>query len=295
MLHQLGVYPGKYGLLDILPMPKWLRVLPNRSRREASRFQPLLDRLIAARRNGGNAGSEDLLSRLSNARDRQTGEGLPDSELRDEVLTLGSTAATPLRPLTWLWYLLALHPWAEEKLHAELDTVLGGRSPAIGDLPKLVYLRNLLDETMRLYPPLPIMLRVATADDTVCGRRIPRRSIVAIMPWVVHRHRKLWEDPDGFDPDRFAPDRVAARSRYCYLPYSAGPHVCVGASLANVEMLIASAVLAQRFRFRLAPGQRIEPTAWTNLRPRYGIRVTVEARAAAPVADNVEMPAIQPE
>lgn len=281
MLRAMGRYPGKYGLLDILPVPPWLSFLPSRSRREAKGFQELLDGHIAVRRGLDNGNGADLLARLVNARDRHTGEGLSDAELRDEALTLGSTAATPLRPLTWLWYLLALHPWAEERLHRELRTVLGGRAPGLDDLPRLVFLRNVLDETMRLYPPLPIMLRVAAGNDTVCGRRIPRKSIVAIMPWVVHRHRRLWDEPDRFDPDRFTPERSASRSRYSYLPYSLGPHVCIGASLATIEMVIAAAVLTQRFRFRLVPGHPVEPTAWTNLRPRYGIKMTVEPRAAA--------------
>ena len=279
MLLAMGRFPGKYGLLDILPLPRWLGFVPSRSRREAVQFRDVLDRLIAARRNGGDSDA-DLLARLANARDRHTGEGLANGELRDEMLTLGSTAATPLRPLTWLWYLLALHPWAEARLHRELETVLDGRAPGLDDLPRLVFLRNVIDETMRLYPPLPIMLRVATASDTVCGRRIPRKSIVAIMPWVVHRHRRLWDDPDRFDPDRFTAERSASRSRYSYLPYSLGPHVCIGASLATIEMVVAAAVLAQRFRFRLVPGHPVEPTAWTNLRPRHGIKMTIERRGA---------------
>ena len=99
------------------------------------------------------------------------------------------------------------------------------------------------------------------------------------MPWVVHRHNKLWPDPDRFDPDRFSPDGAGARSRYAYIPFGVGPHVCVGASLALTEILIAVAILAQRFRFRLAPGQRIEPVAWTTLRPLHGIMMTIEPRA----------------
>src|SRR6185437_6438244 len=119
---------------------------------------------------------------------------------------------------------------------------------------RLSYLRKLVDEAMRLYPPLPIMIRRALSDDTVCGHAIPRRSYVAVMPWVVHRHRRLWDDPDRFDPERFAPAPVAARSRYAYLPFSVGPHICIGATLAIIEMLASRAALAQRFRFRPAPG-----------------------------------------
>jgi cytochrome P450 len=285
MLDHMGQYPGPYGVLDLLPTPGWLRFLDRfrKTRIEAARYAPLLDRLIAERREPGYAGRKDLLWRLANARDRDTGEGLGTAELHDEILTLGATSATSLRPLPWVWYLLATHPWAEQKLHAELDQVLGDRPPGVGDLAKLTYLRQVLDETMRLYPPLPIMMmRRATKDDVVCGRSIPRRSIVAIMPWIVHRHRKLWHDPDRFDPERFAPGEVASRSRYAYLPFAVGPHVCVGASMAMLQLIVAVAVLARHFRFRLAPGHAIEPTAWTNIRPKNGIWVTLEPRRAVP-------------
>ena len=194
------------------------------------------------------------------------------------MLTLSATAATPLRAMVWLWYLLALHPWADDMLAGELDRVLGDRTPTPDDLAKLVYLRRLVDEAMRLYPPLPLTLRAAVADDTVCGRRVPHGSVVAVMPFVVHRHKKLWRDPDRFDPDRFSPEQSRARPRYSYIPFGVGPHVCPGAALAMNEILITVAILARRFRFRLVPGQSIEPTAWTTLRPKNGIMVTLEKR-----------------
>jgi len=285
MLLRMGRYPEKYTLLDLLPLPRWLRFVDRyrRSRAGIEKYYPLLDRLVAERRSAGYAGDRDLLWRMAHGVDRQTGERLSLAEIRDEVLTLASTAATPLRPMTWVWYLLALHPEVEEKLHAELDHMLGGRTPGPDDLPKLVYLRQVLDETMRLYPPLPMTLRSAAADDMVCGHPVPRKSVVAVMPWAVHRHRKLWTDPDRFDPDRFGPGQssgegAATRSRYAYIPFGVGPHVCVGASLALTEILIAVAILAQRFRFRLAPGPRIEPVAWTTLRPLHGIMMTIEPR-----------------
>jgi cytochrome P450 len=284
MLDHMGQYPGPYRWADLLPTPGCLRFVDRyrKTRREAAAFAPLLDRLVDERRDPGFAGPRDLLWRLANARDRDTGEGMSLAELHDEILTLGATSATSLRPLPWVWYLLATHPEAEAKLHDELERVLGGRRLTVDDIARLGYLRQVLDETMRLYPPLPIMMmRVAAAPDTVCGRAIPRNSIVAIMPWVVHRHRKLWQDPDRFDPERFAPAQTAARSRYAYLPFAAGPHVCVGASMAMLQLIIAVAVLAQRFRFRLVPGRPVEPTAWTNIRPRSGVWMTVEPRAAA--------------
>jgi cytochrome P450 len=285
MVLRMGRYPEKYGVLDLLPLPPWLRFVDRyrRGRSGTEKYYQLLDRLVAERRGESYPGPEDMLWRMANTRDRQGGAALTVGEIRDEVLTLSATAATPLRAMVWLWYLLAMHPWADEKLFAELDRVLGGGTPTPDDLPKLVYLRQLVDETMRLYPPLPLTLRTAAADDVVCGRKVPRRSVVAVMPWVVHRHRKLWAEPDRFDPERFSPNnleagRACARPRYSYIPFGVGPHVCPGAALAMNEILITVAILAQRFRFRLVPGRRVEPTAWTTLRPRDGIQVTIEPR-----------------
>jgi len=280
MVLRMGHYPGEYGPFDFLTLPRWLRFIDRfrKSRREATALHPLLARMLTERRQPGYAGPQDLLWRLANARDRQTGESLSIEELEDEVLTLGSTSVTSLQAYSWISYLLALHPWAEARVLAELDAVLGDRSPEAEDLGRLVYLRKVVDEAMRLYPPLPVMPRIATTDDVVCGRRIPRKSIVTVIPWVVHRHRKLWDDPDHFDPERFATEAVAARSRYAYLPFSVGPHVCIGATSALTEILITFAVLARRFRFRLAPGQRITPVAWTSLRPGRGIRMIIEER-----------------
>jgi cytochrome P450 len=285
MLDRVAHYPLEPSLLHFAPLPDWL---PFAGRYRASRalaesFRPMLDQLIEKRRRQSYGGRRDLIWRLVHARERADGgdDGLGDAELRDEIITLAATSYTILRPLTWVWYLLALHPWAERRLHAEIDEVLGDRRPTAEDLTRLTYARQLLDETMRLYPPLPVMiLRTAAADDIVCGRRIARKSTVAILPWVLHRHRRLWQDPDRFDPQRFAPDNLAGRSRYAYLPFGIGPHICIGAQLATTQMLLGLAMLAQRFRFRLVPGQHIEPTAWINLRPSRGIRMTIEPRTA---------------
>jgi len=278
MLDRMGHFPLKPSLVHFVPLPRWLPLLRRyaSSRDAAARFAPMLDRLFAARRGAAYGGRRDLFWRLTQPRD---GAALGSAELRDEAITLGATSSTTLRPLTWVWYLLATHPAVEERLVGELAAVLGGRAPGAEDLARLPYLRQVLDETMRLYPPLPVMIpRRATADDRVCGHAVRRGSIVLVMPWVLHRHRRLWRDPDRFDPDRFAEPEARARSRYSYLPFGIGPHVCVGASLAMMQLVIAVAILAQRFRFRLVPGQRIEPVAWINLRPRFGIRMTVEPR-----------------
>ncbi|MGH6980264.1 MAG: cytochrome P450, partial [Stellaceae bacterium] len=242
---------------------------------------PVLERLIAERRDPAGAGGSDLVRRMVEAQDHRTGARLDDREIYDEIVSLahGSTMTT-LRALTWFWYLLAMHPSAEARLHAELDEVLGGRAPVVADFARLRYLGRAIDEAMRLYPPIPIMLRVAAADDELCGRRVKRGAIVAVLPWVLHRHRRLWEEPDRFDPDRFDAERSTTRHRYAYLPFSAGPRVCIGESLATMQTRVIAATLAQRFRFRVVPDQAIEPTGGVvTLRPRRGIWMTAETRA----------------
>lgn len=179
VLYRLGQYPGRYGLFDFLPLPAWMRSgRGGGPPAEVAGFLPLLDRLIGDRRGAGYAGRKDLLWRVANAHDRAADERLGAAELRDEALTLGATAATPLRVFPWIWYLLATHPAVEARLHAELATVLGGRPPTAENLPRLVYLRMVIDETLRLYPPAPTMLRSAARDDVICGRRIPRGATV---------------------------------------------------------------------------------------------------------------------
>lgn len=280
LVRELARFPGKFGFLDILPLPTSLGFIARLlgGRREAQKFEPVLRELLAERRRGDYDGTKDLLWRLVQGRDRVSGEGLSDSEVCDETFSLANTAITPLRVLSWVWYLLALHPAVETKLHAELDEVLGGCPPAFEDFPKLPYLRQVIDETMRLYPPLPVMVRTVAADDTVCGRKLPRNAVLTIAPWIIHRHRRLWDEPDRFDPDRFSAENTVGRSRFAYIPFSIGPHICTGAPLSIVQMMVVVAILAQRFRFHLVPGHPIEPVGWTSLRPAQGIRVTVEAR-----------------
>jgi cytochrome P450 len=278
MLVRMAKYPGRRRASDYLPIPNRLRPRSRQIRAEAQQWYPLLDRLIAARTGRDYPGSRDLVWRLVHARNREGGQ-FSHQEVRDEVLTLAlGSIETTLRPLCWIWYLLALHPWAEERLHAELDRVLAGRSPSPDDLQHLGYLRRVVDETMRLYPPVPVIVRQAVADDVVCGHPISPRSLVIVAPWVIHRHRRLWCDPDSFNPDRFLPQHAAGRSRYAYLPFSVGPRTCIAAPLAIMQIHIAVAILASRFRFRLVAGHSIEPTGWTTLRPNRGIVFTVERR-----------------
>jgi cytochrome P450 len=136
-----------------------------------------------------------------------------------------------------------------------------------------------IDESMRLYPPAHTLGREAIAGDEVIGHRIPAGATVLIVPWILHRKPSLWENPDRFEPERFSPDRSAARPRYAYIPFGAGPRICIGAAFAIEEALLILATIAQRYRLRLKPGHSVEPQGLITLRPRYGVPMTLERRS----------------
>ena len=284
MLNALSKVPRKPRLSDLAGVARLLEPLRPRERRGRRRleFDDRLQALIAERSAPDYTGPYDLIWRLLNTPDRKTGAVLPREEVRDEAASLIAGGVSPtVRALTWVWYLLALDPGVEARLHAELDRVVRGGPLTPDHLPQLAYLRQVIEETMRLYPPIPGIPRQAAADDVLCGHHVPGGSIVAILPWVVHRHRRLWTDPDRFDPDNFSLERRATRHRFAYLPFSAGPRVCVGAGFAMTQMTIVVAELARRFRFRLAADHPVVPVGHISLRPSGGLHVTVERRRAA--------------
>ena len=267
-------------LADFLGLPEWFshRARLRASDRALSEFDVAINRLIAARVQNVDTGSQDLLSRLIAARDDNSG-GMSMQEVRDQVITIFMAGhETTALALTWTWYLLSQHPFEEAKLHAELEAVLGGRSPQFEDLPKLVYTRMIIEEAMRLYPPAHTVSRLPLADDRIDNVTIRRGAVVLISPWVLHRHRRLWERPDTFEPERFAPERVAARPRFSYLPFGAGPRICIGAAFAMAEAILILAAIAQHYRLRLAPGHRVEPVGLITLRARHGMKMTVTPR-----------------
>jgi cytochrome P450 len=163
-------------------------------------------------------------------------------------------------------------------LHDELAAVLAGRTPRHEDLAQLRYARMVIDESMRLYPPAHTLGREAIAPDEVLGHRIPAGATVLIVPWMLHRKPALWEHPDRFEPERFSPERAAARPRYAYIPFGAGPRICIGAAFAIEEALLILATIAQRYRLHLKPGHPVEPQGLITLRPRYGLPMRLERR-----------------
>lgn len=281
MLNNLSKYPRKPRLLDLTAFSPLFDLLrPPRLRNKIAPFDDLLYGLIDARRDLAYNGPRDLIWRLIHLRDRQTGEGLPRSDVRDEAASMIAGGVSPtVRAMTWVWYLLARHPEVEARLHRDLDQLLEGEPPRPAHLAQLPYARQVIEETMRLYPPIPGILREAAAADMLGGYRVPKRSVIAIMPWVLHRHRRLWHDPERFDPDRFSQENSAQRHRFAFVPFAGGPRICVGATFAMTQMLIVIAVLARRFRFRLAPGYPVDAVGHISLHLRGGLQVTVERRA----------------
>jgi cytochrome P450 len=226
-----------------------------------------------------DANVPDLLWMLLSARDEETGEGMSDQQLRDEVLTLllagHETTATAL---TWTWYLLSQHPEVERRLHAELDTVLAGQLPAVEDLDALPYTRMVIQEALRLYPPAFGFTRFATASDEIGGYTIPANSVMFVSAYCTHRHPAFWEEPEAFDPERFTPERSAGRPRFAYIPFGGGPRQCIGNTFAMMEAQLVLATVAQRYTLRLVPGHPVEPQVLLTMRPRYGLPMTLHPR-----------------
>jgi cytochrome P450 len=269
-------------LLDLLGFPTWCTKLFSHRRGTAAvfdEFDKAVDQLISNRVREPNEQPKDLLARLVAARDADTGDGMTAKEVRDEVVTIFMAGhETTAQALTWTWYLLSLHPSVEGRLQEELITALNGRTPQYEDIANLRYTRMVIEEAMRLYPPAHTMAREPIAPDYILGYRIPAGSLVLIVPWLLHRKASLWDRPHRFDPERFSPQQVEARPRFTYIPFGAGPRICIGASFAMTEAMLIVAMIAQRYRLCLKPDYLIEPQGLITLRPRYGLPMILERR-----------------
>jgi cytochrome P450 len=271
-----------FSLLDILPVigPPRMKKKMDRARAQFMEMDATMQKLIGARETRSGEAPRDLLDRLIAARDGETGVRLTNDEVRDEVVIIFLAGHdTTALAMTYTWYLLSQHPHVEAKLHDELARVLGGRAPVHDDLVNLPYTKMVIEESMRIYPPAPgISNRVALEDDEVAGVKIPKGAQIAVIPWVIHRHKLLWDDPYTFDPERFSPERSQGRHRFAYLPFGGGPRVCIGMALALTEAQLILATLAQRYRLKLVPGQKIVLKHRVTMRPRDGIKMVLEPR-----------------
>jgi cytochrome P450 len=236
--------------------------------------------IIAKRRQDPQASEQnDLLALLMRARDPESGEPMSDTQLRDEVITIFFAGhETTAQALTWAWFLLAQHPEEEAKLHAELDQALNGRNPSLEELETLPYTQMVIDESMRLYPPILLYARESLEPDTIDGYHIPAGAMITLSQYITHRHPDYWEQPEVFNPENFTPEHVAARPRYAYFPFGGGQRVCIGNNFALLEMALALSMIGQRFRLRLVPGQNIQPRMVGTLRPNGPVMMTLEQR-----------------
>jgi cytochrome P450 len=251
-----------------------------RFNRAIKTLNDLVDGIVRDRRAGPE--QDDLLSMLLSARDEE-GSGMADEHVRAEVMTLFAGGfETAAVTLAWAFYLLGSHPDVELKMHAEIDAVLGGRTPTLEDLPKLKYTKMIVDETMRLYPGVWIFSRTCVTADMVGGYPIQPGSLIIISPSVTHRHPEFWPNPNAFDPERFAPGQAEGRPRYAFLPFGGGARQCVGDMFAQTEMLLALAMIAQRFQPRLLPGFPVVAQPRFTLRAKGGIPMSLGRRSVAP-------------
>ncbi|HEV3166490.1 MAG TPA: cytochrome P450 [Isosphaeraceae bacterium] len=256
-----------------VPTPRNLKIRPS-----IRIIDTIIYGIIARRRREPDHDSGDLLSMLLATRDEETGEGLTDRELRDQILTfIAAGHETTAVALAWTFYLLSQHPEAESRLRTEVKTALNGRLPTLSDLPKLVFTRQVIEESLRLYPPVYALIRDAKHDDEIGGYHIPARSMVILSPYVTHRHPGFWPDPERFDPDRFSPERSACRPRFAWFPFLGGPHQCIGQEFAMMEAILIVAMVAQEFRLQLVPGTRVEPKPMLSLRPGNGLPMTIHS------------------
>ncbi len=276
----LSVVMGYFRTM-LLPFSDLLLYLPLPAVRRFDKARRRLDqtvyRIIDARRQDAE-GRSDLISTLLLAQDsEQGGGGMTDALLRDEAITLLLAGhETTAVALTWTWYLLSQHPEVEEKLHTELDTVLGGRAPTADDLPRLEYTRRVITESMRLYPPAWAVGRRALVDYEAGGYVIPAGSVVIASQFVIHRDPRYFPEPLRFEPDRWTAEGRASLPRFAYFPFGGGPRLCVGEQFAWMEAVLVLAALAREWRAKPVPGHPVELQPLITLRPRHGMRMTLE-------------------
>lgn len=274
MRHQLGRMRSPFRLPANWPTPR-----NRRADREFEVLDSLVYRIIEERRKQGDSNhSGDLLSLLMAAMD-EDGSQMTPQQLRDETMTLFLAGhETTALTLAWTWYLLSQNASAETRLQEELRNVLGGRAPEVADLARLPYLHVVVNEVLRLYPPAYLLARTSIAPCNIGGYDIPVGTTVLTSQWVMHRDARYFEEPDAFRPERWLDGLADRLPAGVYLPFGDGPRRCIGQGFALLEAALVIGTLAQRFQFRLVPGHPVVPEPLVTLRPRDGIRMTIQAR-----------------
>jgi cytochrome P450 len=237
-----------------------------------------MGRILATRR-AKPTSRADLLDRLLTARNAETGSGMTDAELVTNLLTfINAGHDTTAAALTWTLWLVARDVTVQQQVFEEVRAVVGEKPIEAKHIEGLALSRQVIQEALRLYPPVPTLLRQAKLDTSLGVHHVNPSTQIVIPTFALHRHTRLWGNPNVFDPGRFAPDHVKARSRYIYLPFGAGPRTCIGASFAMIEAVVILAMLVRAFRFRPVPSHKPKPIARVSLRPQGGMPLLIEPR-----------------
>jgi len=262
-------------------LPRWLPTPANRRYYKARELvHHYINALLAQRRSlPQDQWPDDLLTKLMLTRDEETGQPMADTLLRDESITIFMAGhETTARTLTFLFYALSQAPVVEQRLLAEIDAVLGTRTPTVEDLKRLPYTLQVVKETLRLYPAAPLYARDVVADDQMDGVRIPQGSRVMPFPYASHRHPDFWPDPERFDPERWTPEAEAAQHPYAFHPFAAGKRICLGNSFSMLETHVIAALLVPRFQLRLKPGHQPQVVMEGTIASKNGMPMRIEPR-----------------
>ncbi len=283
---------GRLDPLDLIGAPAFLPRFGRRRGRPALKFfNVAVDAIIATRKallDRGGEGPRDVLTLLLAAKDTESGAGLPDASIRANIVTfIMAGHETTANGLTWTLYLLSQSPEWRGRAEEEAERVFDPRRPA--SFEQCEVLRAVFEEALRLYPPVAMLAREAIADDEILGVRVPAGTVVAISPYVLHRRRGLWDNPDAFDPSRFLGERRERIDRFAYIPFGAGPRVCIGMPFAMQEAIIILANLLRAFRFDLVEGFAVMPRQRVTLRPRGGMKMHAKRRESRKTSTGVKI------
>jgi len=264
---------GRIDLASLLDLPGWWPTLDKlRAAKSLKVFRNVVDATVAARRAAPKRDCGDLLDQLFHATDPKTGQTLGNAAVSDNVLTfLAAGHETTGNALAWIFYLLALHPEAQDQVRAELQETCGNGPVERDHLDRLDYTKAVINEALRLYPPVPFMAREAIEADDLNGQPVRKGMQIVISPWVVHRHKLLWEAPDAFRPERFLGEAGRSIPRGAFLPFGLGPRICIGQRFALQEILTVMAAILPAFRYDLVDPQSVFPQARITLAPKDGL------------------------
>ena len=254
---------------------------PQAVRKACARIRMHLGTMLDTRM--ATPGLDDIAGAVLDARDTDTGLPFTREELIDQLgVFFLAGHETTASSLTWAFFILSMRPEVVARMRAEVDRVVGEGPVLLEHTKRMPYVRNFFREVMRLYPPITFLPRVAARDTNIAGRRVKRGTMLMIAPWSMHRHEKLWVNPDRFDPDRFLPEREGEMTPGAYIPFGAGPRICVGAAFATIETALILASLVRRFDFTTLDAERVQPFARLTTRP--AVEIMMRVRIELPTA-----------